>query len=1531
MSRTATGKQPVLGADQQQRQKQDEQLKLRFKSAEAREALYKLLRESSEQQPASYDLAKEKAHLRESIEAWHEICKVGALQNQKPEPDKTLAEAAREELKYTLTVSPSFTHSKWAAELFAYAVETFNVDLNHVIDNTKGETLFFYVCRDAPLSVVRLCVEKYGARFDVYDTPLTLKKSGMQLPFDRNPLHWGFSNRDFSYELAPYLLERALAHKRTTKQNLLYDSTGTVSFFLLSLVHGQKLLDYGLTHTVKFKTLRFPSFLTLLHFFGAMRAPAGQFNKGTVVKQATAKEKEAEVRVREEAFEELLRPMIAEDLLQGTKAVLGSGEALSGDGTISAEQQRLLFSMLLQNEVAPPMEGEEFCLHYGSQHQVQMEPSLASSEDAAAAATYYTFEPDTEEGSELWTAIVADVKDGEPVPDRAGVFEEANAQCKKRNANTERSGLLLKRKPSVLEDVFAVYPALSLKFYPPEQFSKSSMHLIAFVNRRLLQKFGVTKKEIFSPVDGGRALLLDRPESSRVRFLQSFRASAENADIGTHHVKFFTDFFGDEWTNHVTESLIKTDRFRGTNKDETPDETRATFKKQHNDLRDTWRKEVKAAATAATTPVIAESKKEEPEPAPEALLLTPRRAGTVPAVHVSRWQHLHWMLRHFPTQDVNFAFVVSAIGSAAFSALHWTSYFGKVAHDPDLFVGYEFRNVKAHVKRYFLDASKRRGGVQSPELALAQARCHKLEFLCHPQKAHLSKIDVLLEEMSVNTRAAVGATPIVSALNSLSRTGIPDDIAAESVVHLLLRGAVPGLVTSRTRDRACLKKLEPDSRNKLTDLIKAELKKIIDIEMPALWKMATGAVSSFYTKTASTASPTTGTATAANNDPDSSLLRQCAEQMRSLLEKKIAVPTSFSGLLGARLGLGQLTKPSPTESEQYLPSLGCLLDIHNFTAPPGSTVPQENSNCGGGTLLHLAVSLLPVLDEKATAQQKSSIQGQHKKGAQLVEWLLKNEDPRCRVDLFRLDHTLSRSALFLAAERGATAVMQVLLDFAATADGRKQFEARARMLPPPVFVPSLTAGGTRPPTPRQDQISPALADDASVVSAKRRKLEAGLSSAATAVAAASSATSRLGPPPATAQSSMLTQPKLFVESQERSATIDAVDGVSLKLGWTSTAKKAGHEGILQKAAAGGAVTVRAGLTAAQLWLVNQVDRSAEPATPLVAACDSKQVGAVRWLLEHGAVKPEQAPPGVGVKPKSPALQQTGTATAASSTVGANNKSKAKAKTKQSAPVVSAASERFAKRQRGEDGQQLTQRQQRNAQQDAVAAEFQQQQEQLRSANSTANKRGRPKVAPSIIQSNPLLNNGTLQLNAAQQQVQVAGTGAPTLHFLPQTSMPQYAAAGASSPPVEEPVYQELWGPDEQVVEREWEVRVVQRPDGETIPDAPDHIKLLMEFFDPNDPDVIIPYGCPEYAAFLNYVSKQGFYIGWPDHTEFDKKLMDEQEKHGRVLGVRWGGKEAEEVLNRYAAAQAGKHKGVLHAPPSTGKKNGVKPPSVRVN
>ncbi len=85
-----------------------------------------------------------------------------------------------------------------------------------------------HYARQIPDSIVKFEIVTFeqAIRFDSYDTKFLATHRGVQ--FDRNPMHYGFLNYDYGFELAPFLLEKAVEHKKLTGKNLLYDSTNTV-------------------------------------------------------------------------------------------------------------------------------------------------------------------------------------------------------------------------------------------------------------------------------------------------------------------------------------------------------------------------------------------------------------------------------------------------------------------------------------------------------------------------------------------------------------------------------------------------------------------------------------------------------------------------------------------------------------------------------------------------------------------------------------------------------------------------------------------------------------------------------------------------------------------------------------------------------------------------------------------------------------------------------------------------------------------------------------------------------------------------------------------------------------------------------------------------------------------------------------------------------------------------------------------------------------------------------------------------------
>ncbi|CAD7934133.1 unnamed protein product [Amoebophrya sp. A120] len=96
-----------------------------------------------------------------------------------------------------------------------------------------------------------------------------------------------------------------------------------------------------------------------------------------------------------------------------------------------------------------------------------------------------------------------------------------------------------------------------------------------------------------------------------------------------------------------------------------------------------------------------------------------------------------------------------------------------------------------------------------------------------------------------------------------------------------------------------------------------------------------------------------------------------------------------------------------------------------------------------------------------------------------------------------------------------------------------------------------------------------------------------------------------------------------------------------------------------------------------------------------------------------------------------------------------------------------------------------------------------------------------------------------------------------------------------------------------VEHRLWETRLVHQHG--SIADAPSHKRWLIEFFDPKEPEVTIPYGSIEYDAFLSYAFKYaGLQMGWPETAEYSKEIMEEENMRGHMQGHRWASKEDEE-------------------------------------
>lgn len=231
------------------------------------------LLEAAEAFPSdAYDLSREKAALEEFAAS--------------PPPGATSAAKTRThaDVLSSFVRWHCLVRSKFAAALVDWYVSKFSVDVNLV--DARGQTPFFFACYHAPLQVVRLLREKYQARLDVYDTEWVRSQCGGVggpethgggFAFDRNPLHYAFRNWEFFGEVVPYLLAEAVKHKRATGINLLYDSSGTVSFFLLALTEGQQFLNHISTGSprmaVELGLSRFPDFYALAHFFGHYRAP----------------------------------------------------------------------------------------------------------------------------------------------------------------------------------------------------------------------------------------------------------------------------------------------------------------------------------------------------------------------------------------------------------------------------------------------------------------------------------------------------------------------------------------------------------------------------------------------------------------------------------------------------------------------------------------------------------------------------------------------------------------------------------------------------------------------------------------------------------------------------------------------------------------------------------------------------------------------------------------------------------------------------------------------------------------------------------------------------------------------------------------------------------------------------------------------------------------------------------------------------------------------------------------------------------
>ncbi len=152
--------------------------------------------------------------------------------------------------------------------------------------------------------------------------------------------------------------------------------------------------------------------------------------------------------------------------------------------------------------------------------------------------------------------------------------------------------------------------------------------------------------------------------------------------------------------------------------------------------------------------------------------------------------------------------------------------------------------------------------------------------------------------------------------------------------------------------------------------------------------------------------------------------------------------------------------------------------------------------------------------------------------------------------------------------------------------------------------------------------------------------------------------------------------------------------------------------------------------------------------------------------------------------------------------------------------------------------------------------------------------------------NQQTNNNTANNNSAAQEPSPSGQAEDNQN--PSSSPPHDA----------DPILEDEASPQKDptkhrpVEHRLWETRLVHQHG--SIADAPSHTRWLIEFFDPKEPEVTIPYGSIEYDAFLTYAFKYaGLQMGWPETAEYSKEIMEEENMRGHMQGHRWASKEDE--------------------------------------